>query len=83
MMRWLVLALFCVAPAAWAGTLTPETVSKLAPAWIAQLPGPSKANPVSDGDSLYVTVTNGALMRIDRATGSAPTRSSRRATGPS
>lgn len=69
MMRWLALALLLVAPAAWAGTLTPETVGKLAPAWIAQLPGPSKANPVSDGDSLYVTVTNGALMRIDRATG--------------
>ncbi len=57
MMRWIGLLLAFVAVGAKAGEITPATVGNLAPAWIAQLPAPSKSNPVADGKSLYVTVT--------------------------
>jgi polyvinyl alcohol dehydrogenase (cytochrome) len=69
MMRFLILIVALVAVGARAGEVTPRTVGNLAPAWTAQLPAPSRSNPVADGQSLYVTVTNGVLMRVDRETG--------------
>lgn len=67
---WLLLAILAAGCASLGRPpIGPDTVASLRQLWSTPLKGPSRGAPVADGESLFVTTTNGYLYRFDRQSG--------------